>query len=345
MEDILKRARKHFRILDYALLNPDLKYSSAQEYIDHFLNIGVYEHRLISRKTLCPNNEFSRELIIVIPYLYYLQQKGLLFNHVITSFRGMYPYYYFLPKNQYRERNQVRPSMFDIPGIYVNYIDDIPIFDTRYWIPPPYQKIYYTPSTFEYSKPLCIIQNKYNSEWMGPPMNFINRETLDKLFSLLENHYQLVYLRPEARFDEKDGFSKDDNKELIFHDDDIVRKHSNVIPWKQLQQKFHWSYNELKLRLFASCTNYISVLGGNNCLNLFFAKKLLILRRRKGDSGLYSGWYRQVNPEMNVELRVSATWEEFLQEAKSMFIDSIDSELPSETLAPNQEVPLPDESA
>lgn len=317
----LERARKHFSVLDYMELNPDIGSIHYNLYINHFVSKGVKEGRLHTRKLLDITTEFGREIILFIPYIYSLYQRGLLFpKAIISSFRGMRPFYYFLDEAQFIEKDGKRTSKM-IQGLYVNHTDNLPLFNTDYWSPPPYKEVYYTPGVFEYGKPICIIQNKYNYEWGEAPVNYIDVDCLDRLFSLLKAKYQVVYIRPDSLVDGRYGYSADDNREVAFNDGDVLLRHREVISWVDLQDKYpQWGYNELKLRLFSSCVNYIGVLGGNNYLNVYFAEKLLILRRRKGESGLYSGWYRQVAPELDTELLVVEDWDGLVQEAERMFL-------------------------
>lgn len=322
-------ARKHFSVKDYKLLNPDLQFNDLSSYETHFYQYGILEGRLINRKVLNIYTEFGRELILIIPFLYSLQKRGLLFNNTIQTFKGMKPYYYFLPDEQFQEIKGKRSGKH-VRYLYYNNDDSIHYFNLKYWTPPPYKKIFYTPNTFEYSKPLCIVQNKYNFEWENLPENYIDLKTLDSLFSLLSNKYQLVYIRPNAIIDKEYGYSEDQNVDVDFDESAILKKHPSVIQWNTLQkQHSQWNYNELKLRLFSSCVNYISVLGGNNYLNLFFAKKLLILRRKTGNSGLYSGWYKQVAPELNVQLKVVNNWKSLIIHSQKMFVDAEDVLPPS----------------
>jgi len=341
----LEMARKHFSVLDYKHLNPDIHLAHPNLYINHFMTKGAQQGRLHSRKLLNIQTEFGRELILFIPYIYSLYQRNLLFpTAIISSFCGMRPFYYFLDEKQLNEKDDCRTSKM-IQGLYFNHTDNLPLFNTKYWTPPPYKEVYYTPDAFQYEKPLCIIQNKYNLEWKENPVNYINTDCLHRLFTLLENSYQIVYIRPHSANDSQFGYSHDDNEEMELNDTEVLTQHPQVIPWNSLQEQHSqrgWNYNELKLRLFASCTNYISVLGGNNYLNLYFAKKLLILRRRKGDSGLYSGWYKQVAPDLNPELVVANNWDDLEHQARGLFIPSTCAEQQLESSAPNPtETPKP----
>ena len=43
-----------------------------------------------------------------------------------------------------------------------------------------------------------IIHNKYNEEWLGPPVNFIDKDTLEQIFSTFHSKYQIIYIRPQS---------------------------------------------------------------------------------------------------------------------------------------------------
>lgn len=330
-QDDYERAKRDFDIGAYRESNPDIQFLTPQEYLTHFLRVGIHEHRLISYHPRYCNHEFGREIIIVIPYLYNLMQRGLFFQNQVVIITGMKPFYYFIPDSQIIEKPRQRVTK-SVRGIYVNHDDSLPMFNEQFWTPPPYRDIYWVPDDFSFQKPLLIIQNKHNVEWEKQVSNYIPPHVLEQLFELLMHHYQIVYIHPQGSIkDRQMGFSIDDQQIIPIQNKYLLSRYKergNVLTWDDICNQVSergktWNYNEIKLRLFSHCQNYIGVLGGNNYLNLYFAKKLLILRLKVGHSGLYQGWYRQVCPKQNVALHTASNLYEFIQKSKHMFIDSI----------------------
>ena len=94
----------------------------------------------------------------------------------------------------------------------------------------------------------------------------------------------------------------------------------SVLCFDDILRTKNMSYNRLKLELFASCDNYISVQGGSSYCISFFYKKLLILHKRGSEtaSGAYNGWYTMTSPCEEKMLKVCET-DEALVKSLTMF--------------------------
>jgi hypothetical protein len=53
---------------------------------------------------------------------------------------------------------------------------------------------HYKDKAITFDKPTVCICNRYTKEWDGDPINFFNLDILGKLFDLLKDKYQIVYI-------------------------------------------------------------------------------------------------------------------------------------------------------
>jgi len=309
---------------DYITLNPDLAHLSQKEALKHWNTSGRAAMRLCNKAQLIVTSEFGPEIILYACYYYYLFKNGLFFNNTITTYKGMKDFYYFInPTNIVEKEEQRRWICPKQRPFLVNGTEHVHQFDQRYWYPIPYKVQYHT-DKFSYAKPLIVIQNKYNNEWEGGPVNYFSVETLDTMILMLKDKYQIVYIRPRASFMHS-SFSTDHS--IILDDlkdyELIVNKYADaVILFDDMLTSMQMIYNRLKLELFASCVNYISVQGGNAHMISLFYEKLLVLHKRgfEYNAGAYTGWYLDASPCPNKTVRVAQT-DNALLSFMDMFVD------------------------
>jgi len=87
-------------------LNPDVKllsqdwskYDDINDFLDFFID-GSY---------LCFTGEYGNEMVCFLPFIAYLISANLLHNRFIQTYSGMFPYYYFVSKNNYMEASRKR---------------------------------------------------------------------------------------------------------------------------------------------------------------------------------------------------------------------------------------------
>jgi hypothetical protein len=285
---------------DYILLNKDLSHITTKEQAEkHWLKKGKKKMRLCNKKQLDVTNEFGNEVILYIPYYYYLYKNDLLFDNKITTYIGMKDFYYFMDSNNIIETSRKRKWIrFWQRNLIVNNLEHVQHFDYQYWIPPPYKEIYKN-NILKYNKPLLVIHNKYNIEWGKPPINFIDVKTLDKLFEMLSINYQIVYIRPSnntiiTSYSLDENVFKDELNDYELIND---KYKDTVILFNDLLKKYpEYCYNKLLLMLYSNCENYVSIQGGSSHLITYFFKNMLVLHK-KGDelNTSYDGWYTKVN--------------------------------------------------
>ena len=316
-----------FNWKDYVELNPDINNCENDDKIEtneaeqHWKNIGSNQMRLCNNKQLEVVNEFGNEIILYVPYYYYLHE-----NNKITTYKGMKPFYYFMKPENIIEKN--KPRKWITPKeryLVVNNDEHVKEFDKRFWLAPPYKQIYKN-NIFKYDKPLLIIHNKYNIEWNLFPINFIKESVLDKILSGLVDKYQIIYIRPSNKKNilNTKGYSEDSN--MITEDlkdfELIKSKYNNkVIIFDDLLEKHNYSYNELKLMIYANCDNYICTQGGGSHFTTYFFEKMSLLHINGNElgCGAYDGWYMTVNNINNKILKISTNEPEFIDNTIQLF--------------------------
>jgi len=231
--------------------------------------------------------EFGYELISVIPYAFWLYLNNKLC--ITKSVKDSKAFYYFSPRHKEvgvnRTYSSTSLSEFPITNIHVFSLD------TSKWVPPPYKEIYQN-DQFVWSKPLCVINNKYMLEWGEAPVNFISLEALKKTIDLLKNKYQIIYNRPI-----KGQIVRDHMEFLDFGDYDMIKQfYPEVITMAQLyKNNSNLSFNTLSLMVFSNCNNFISVQGGNSVLASYFGG-INIIYAKKGkelEVKSYENWYKE----------------------------------------------------
>lgn len=309
---------------DYVALNKDLPRGTTEaEAVAHWGAVGSSQFRLCNRRQLVVVSEYGPELILWVCYYYYLHKAGLFFDNVVTTYKGMRPYYYFLPDDRVVEREEDRTWLgAERRPLLLNRTEHVHRFDARCWTPPPYRE-FYTNSLFSFSeKPLLLIHNKHNAEWESPtPINTISVGLLDDLCRRLTPSYTVVYSRPSLGLA---GYSYDHNPfvETTADKDMLRRSHPDVLLYEDLLQRFPtYSYNHFKLLLHAACENYVCVQGGNAHMVSFFFQRMVVLHKRGSElkSGAYGGWYHDAWPAEGRALRIALTEERVRTDVGEVF--------------------------
>jgi hypothetical protein len=228
--------------------------------------------------------EFGYELQLVIPYAYYLFQHNLL--NRTTSCLNTKELYYF--SNSHSEAYKTR--RYNEPNV-PNKTPHLKELNYEKYTPPPYKNIYKN-DYFVYEKPLLIIHNKYNEEWSGPPVNFIDKPILSEIFRLYSDKYTIIYLRPRPSHIVTDDSPTHDLKESP------ILKLYNIIDGIELYERTKQQYkirnfNHFQLLIHANCDNFISVQGGNCVLASYFGGTNIIYAKCGGEltHDSYNGHY------------------------------------------------------
>lgn len=261
-------------------------------------------------KSIAFDGEFAPELKFVLPYAYWHFKNGTLQQTISTS--DTRPFYFFSPRHQeytsMRRWNDFKydlsiPNSFD-HGIKYNYSK---------WMKVPL-KDYYISEKISFQKPTMIISNKYNQEWEGEPINFIGTDTLAQIFDHFKERYQIVYNRPQGR-----EIVEDNSKILPFKDIDLVRSYDEVLYLSDFfEESNEASFNRFQIRIYASCSAFISVQGGNSVLASYFAGQNIIYAKRGLE--LEMNEYNTIYPRLSgAEIHVVSTAKEIFEKALQIY--------------------------
>ena len=261
------------------------------------------------------NGEFGYELISVIPFAYWLHTQNKLKQTI--SCKDTRCFYYFSKdhKEKHEKRDYIIPKSYPINNIHRRFLNT-----TMMWTPPPYKDIFKN-TTFVYSKPICVICNKYNSEWGHPPITFLSKDTLEKLFNILSPIYTIIYCRPE-----KESISEDNSEIYNLKEHDWIRKSYPEIKLIQDLHKKHpdYTFNELQLNIFANTNHFISVQGGYSILCSYFKGTNIIYgAKSKKKTALdiiykvYDRWYHRFS---GTKIMYRSTYNALIDTVKTSFI-------------------------
>jgi hypothetical protein len=255
------------------------------------------------------NPEFGLELTLVIPYAYWLHQRGEL-EKVITS-KGMKPFYYFCDnveeKYEHRTIDNKSAGLNTIPNNWIHHnaigvlgkgyseLNDEDktkingVLDYRKWVPPLYKEVYN--KNIDLGKPIILVSNRYNIEHGHPPIGFFDVECLYNIFNYLtKKGYLVVYKRPknnEFPLDTNEmnslnqGFHNIESQvedQGLISDYDLVGYYDDVILMDDLIKDHYKNkievndYNTFQLNLFSNVEGFITMGGGSSLLCSYFGK-------------------------------------------------------------------------
>ena len=298
-----------FYAKDYVELNGLNAALTPSEAIAHYEREGRALMRLVNRRQLYVNQEFGYEVNHYLPYYKYLFEQGLLRDNVVHTFAGMEPYYYFLPAAQLNvDRKKRCTTALDPLLVNGAFFRPNGRLDKRYWSAPDYVARYANDAIVPVTgKPFLIVCNKYNEEWDGVSVNYIDAPTLDAILGHVIDRYTVVYIRPGGAAVAR-GFSLDHNEMLDAYDDDYEllrtpRYAGRVVLFQDLlAANGTLGYNEVKCMLFANCQRYITMQGGGANLLPYFARNLAVLHIRGAElkEGMYERWFRDADDVVTV---------------------------------------------
>jgi len=265
-------------------------------------------------KTIDLKTEFGCELVLGVPYAYWLHKQGKL-DKVITC-RGMKPFYYFTDnveeKYDYRTVDTSQSGVMDLPNPWIHGNSRMGttktkpgVLDYSQWTPPPY-KDYYSNNEFEFNKPIIVISNKIVMDHGQEPLAYFDLSTLYELFNYLTNkNYCVLYKRPKMTESE---FTIDQNEQTtiqkkhtissyvenlnkVIDDHELTEYYDDVYLIDDIVNKTKkYTFNEVQLMLFTNAEGFISIAGGNSIFCSYFGKKNITYITTSGEQsdGYYS---------------------------------------------------------
>ena len=262
--------------------------------------------------------EFGYELMLVIPYAYFLHKKHKLESTVSSKYTK--ELYYF--NNRHKEKyNKRRFQLLDyLPNKTLNSNK----IDLSKLVFPEYSKEYKN-IIMTSEKPFLIIHNKYTMEWGRKPVNYINIDTLEYIFKNYANKYKIIYSRltsesnKDIAEDDQNDYS---NKEFEKNEGDLLRKYKveRIQDMYSIYKEAVYinNFNHFQLLLHANCKYFISVQGGTSALASYFKGKNLIYARSGSEvcNNLYQTLFKKVSDQDIYHVR---TYEQMIDVLKNKF--------------------------
>lgn len=250
-------------------------------------NANLIEKNKVHGKKIDVNShlpEFGYELISILPYCYHLYKN----NRLGDTVSGLdTECLYFFNSDNHTEVIEKRgwenmPKLWNIkfPNIGIHTSD----LDLDKFSPPPLKE-HYNSKKIVFEKETIVICNRYNMEWGGDPINYLDLDTLIELFDLLKDEYQIVYINLKG-----DDRYYDGAPPLDLGDFNLIRKrYSDVIIIQDLLKDYNTTFNDLQMRIFAGCSRFITSNGGQAILTSYFG----------GENIIFTKKCRELLPEVN----------------------------------------------
>lgn len=292
---------KYFVLEHYKTLNPDLMFSTDEEYRHHWDTIGKEEMRLFHKDLIDIECEFSHEMTFFIPYFSYLYKNNLFHQSLtVLTFEGMQPFYCFLTNKINILFSKTHKRNTNLSSLFI--LDNIVRFQKstkcEFWD----FKTHYANDIFKFEKEPLLIINKYAQN--NTEINlYFSPDVLTTLFETFRDKYTIIY-HQSPPFTQIDGYSYDggevstnENSDSIFFSRDNLYKLKNtygIILFSDLLEQYNMPYNELQLKLFSSCDNYICHPGGlAEIIALYFARIICHWHQGYTNSAVENGMYKQ----------------------------------------------------
>ena len=164
-------------------------------------------------------SEFAHELVLAVPYAYWLHLHGKLSG--VTTSKDKKPFYYFcdnvIEKYTHRTMDHKTSGLVDLPNTWIHHnsekltgksLDELSteeqtevngVLDYSQWTPPPLEQRHKN-DRFIFDKPIVVINNSFNIEAGSKPTRYFSIECLYEMFTYLtENNYMVVYRRPKNK--------------------------------------------------------------------------------------------------------------------------------------------------
>jgi len=174
------------------------------------------------------------------------------------------------------------------------------------WYAPPL-KAWYMNSEFVYGreddtyKPILVIANKYNIEWLRGPVNYLDIPTICTIIEQFQDTHQIFYNRyvPEQL--------SDDQQRMDLGEHDFIR---SEYPDVKFIMELPGNFNLNQLRVYANCEKFVSVQGGNSILASYFGGENVIYAVKGNELG---GFYNKLHKLSGCDVKHVRTYTELIQ--------------------------------
>lgn len=215
-------------------------------------------------------HEFTWDMVRTLPKCYYYYINKIPFE--LRCKAGLSEIYYFVDNARELQR-------FDAVNDTISYNNEPPHYVLNEWAPPPLKQYY--GDKVKFNKPTVVVQNKFSKEWFSGPYNYFSIELLEELFNILQDRYDIIYIRPTGH---QKNYYEDENEILFFRDYEMIyQKFPKVYTIEQFIKKYNnYSYNALQFILEATADKHITVSGGNACISSYFGGDVIIFDSPEG---------------------------------------------------------------
>jgi hypothetical protein len=256
-------------------------------------------------KVISYQGEFGGELLFALPFAYWHYKNGTLLKTVSdTNSKDLY---FFSENHQEKFKERIWQASFHwgLPHTHYNLWYNFDKFE-----PVPYKE-HFKNNVYLYDKPILIIANRFNMEWDGPPVSFIDIPTLDYLIKKLKDKYQIIYNRPG-----KSRIVMDNSEIYELNENEWLRTtYPEVVMMEDLYERdkdnLH-SFNHLQLKVYANADKFISVHGGTGTFASYFGGTNIILSK-KGLEHTF-GCFHTIFPKLSGATILHAKTEEDLKD-------------------------------
>ena len=236
--------------------------------------------------------EYGYELLSAYPYAYHLSLQGQL-DGTISGYDTK-PLYFFSPNhtevNERRAFLNIHQAKHDgIPNTIIHRAE----LDWDQMTFPPLKE-HYKDKAITFSKPTVCICNRYTKEWGKAPINYFDIPTLEKLFNLLKDKYQIVYISVAGRpayYDHHEEEEQDDY-DFIYsnYDGSEVKIIHDIVEDREI------SFNEAVYKVFAGANKFVTMNGGYSILASYFGGENIIYCKESTDLIFndFNRWYWRI---------------------------------------------------
>jgi len=227
--------------------------------------------------------EFGAEINSFLPFVHWLWGTGELGRRKIVTYPGMAPFYCFLRSDQIIEAT--RPRCYVPPAARPHWLptrDDHGPRDCSRESFPDYRSLFAN-DLFDTEKPVLMLHNKYCTEWGGPPVNFIPVELLAEALATLTDRFQIFYSRPGIAPGRND-YSADHQPDHDLQERSVLASFPETQIFEDLAADLSptYTYNQLKLMLYAVTHFHVTTQGGNAHLAALFSGSTILIYHRAG---------------------------------------------------------------
>ena len=244
---------------------------------------------------ICP--EFASEIVLSIPYAYWLHEQGLL--EKVSICRGMKPFYWFCDNVDEKFMNRTLDNSIglkDTPNKWLHH-DCNPdaskrrngVINYSEWKVPPYRD-HFKNNLFDHLKPYVVVNNIFNMPWLENGALDI-QNLYDIFLHLSEKGYNIIYKRPtnkEFALDGNEVQTLNLNSKLSANvegigeitDYELCNYFENVTNINDLHHELDLDYSTLNLKLFAETEGFVTINGAGSQFCACFGKPLVLYATR-----------------------------------------------------------------